>query len=1508
MAQSSNSISIGAQSGQVGQGYNSIAIGYVSGAQSQGSGAIAIGYNAGYSLQSSVAVAIGYQAGYQVQGTNSIAIGYQAGYTNQQGNSIAIGYSAGNATQSTGSIAIGYFAGASYQGQYSIAIGYQAGQFTQGNGSIAIGYQAGCTKQVANSIIISGGTNGLTGASQGLYINPIRFDNSNTNSLLSYNSLTKEITYSNPVINNLNQSAFYENKKLSTISYTNPVVVKASSISSKINNIIPTTQTFSFGPTINPLWVGVGEGTNTIGISNDGINWFGLGTTIFSSKGNDVRWNGIYWVAVGSGTNSLAYSLNGFNWNGLNIFSTSGYSVAWSDISSLWVVGGADATHTMYISPDSINWTGLGSSVFSTQCNGINFNGNIFCAVGSGTNTIAYSSNGFIWTGIGSTIFSTSGNYLSWNGSIFAAVGSGTNTVAYSTSNILNPTTNSPIYIIGTGSGVYYSYDYINWIQSNLTYACASVCYDGSGYYLAGIKNGSSSTNLYYSTNGISWTATSCTIFNIATYAECKFVTYQNGYYIAGGFGSTYPFAYASTPTGTWTGILSTLFGNSGGYDGTCAIYAFGYYIFGGNNATASTTSGAISYATSITGSYTYASLNMTGKCFSFCSNGSVLVAVGLGATYNIYTSTNGTTWSNPYLYGGSGTGVLYSCAYGNNIFAVDGYNAFPTTTNSAGYSTTPPSSSSWVTSANIFPGGGGRGIFFINNQFFAVGNSNIIYTSVDAINWAPVSSVGSVTLISSMASNYNQLISSNITSASTQANWIGLGTTIFATSGNDIQWNGIYWIAVGTDSTNTVYYSSNALTWTSLGKTIFATSGSCLSWNGNYWIAGGVDSSNTISTSQDSLTWNGLGSSVFSTGCYGIEWNSRRRNTISFPNNVIVAGGIGTYTLAYSYNGFTWFPVTNNLFNNGVNGLYYNGNIWLALGSGAVSIAYSTNGSSWTGITNSTTIFSTSGNMATWFINLFIAVGTGSAHTIAYSTDGISWIGLGSTIFSTAGYGIAYSGNYIVAVGAGTNCIAYATSLNSTSWTGLGVTLSASLNAVIYDNKKFIAIGLATILYSYNAVVWTSTTSVFTTGYGIAYNGFRYVAVGTGTNSIGYSSDGITWTGSGSSILTTAYGVTWTNSIWIAVGSSASNSIAYSIDGITWTGITGTTIFSTRGSYISTNNLKQAKVSIKHSSIAYGTGNNTLAYSLNGITWSGLGSTMFSTQGNGGVWNGSKVVAVGSGTNSIAYSICCINWIGLGTTIFTGSGNGITYNNNYFVAVGNGTNSIAYSVDGISWFGLGTTVFTTKGSAICSNGSLWVAVGSGTNTIAYSSNLTSWTGLALTVFSTSGNGIAFNGVQFVAVGSGTNTLAYSANGSTWTVLSTFSSAGYGIAWSGSLWVAGGNGIYYSFNGSIWTKAPTNLTTCYTVAWNQSVFIAGGTGTDMIEYSYNGFNWLSGDNSIFTTVYGISTNDVGPFLQDSQFVLDINGVEQTNQLDVSSNFYSADFSTMNFTIRTDTLQ
>jgi hypothetical protein len=120
------------------------------------------------------------------------------------------------------------------------------------------------------------------------------------------------------------------------------------------------------------------------------------------------------------------------------------------------------------------------------------------------------------------------------------------------------------------------------------------------------------------------------------------------------------------------------------------------------------------------------------------------------------------------------------------------------------------------------------------------------------------------------------------------------------------------------------------------------------------------------------------------------------------------------------------------------------------------------------------------------------------------------------------------------------------------------------------------------------------------------------------------------------------------------------------------------------------------------------------LAYSYDGINWTGLGATIFSISGYSVAWNGTMWISVGSGTNTIAYSFNGLNWVGLGSTSFITAGNDIAWNGQLWIAVGQGGNSIAWSVHGISgWTGLSTT-YLTSGCGICWSGKVWMASGIG--------------------------------------------------------------------------------------------------------------------------------------------------------------------------------------------------
>ena len=257
------------------------------------------------------------------------------------------------------------------------------------------------------------------------------------------------------------------------------------------------------------------------------------------------------------------------------------------------------------------------------------------------------------------------------------------------------------------------------------------------------------------------------------------------------------------------------------------------------------------------------------------------------------------------------------------------------------------------------------------------------------------------------------------------------------------------------------------------------------------------------------------------------------------------------------------------------------------------------------------------------------------------------------------------------------------------------------------------------------------------------------------------------------------------------------------------------------------------------------------------------------------------RYVAVGRGpSHSLAYSSDGITWTGLGKTTFGYATYGVVWNGKIWVAVGAGTNNtIAYSSDGITWNGLGTSIFSGDGGfGVAWNGKIWVAVGSGTYTIAYSSDGITWTAVvgSTSIFAVVAGGVAWNGTIWVAFGGNTPfSIAYSTDGITWTgVPGSLSLFIYGsaAAWNGKLWVAVGSdgaaAIATSYNGITWTAVPNSLTIFSLVGksimWDGTRFLAGGAySTNQFAYSLDGFNWTigSGFSTIFQDdVAGIALN------------------------------------------------
>jgi alpha-tubulin suppressor-like RCC1 family protein len=576
--------------------------------------------------------------------------------------------------------------------------------------------------------------------------------------------------------------------------------------------------------------------------------------------------------------------------------------------------------------------------------------------------------------------------------------------------------------------------------------------------------------------------------------------------------------------------------------------------------------------------------------------------------------------------------------------------------------------------------------------------------------------------------------------------------------------------VAVG-EGTITLAYSYDGLTWTSMGNSIFTTYGLTIGYNGTLWSAGG-GGTNSLAYSYDGIQWTGLGTSIFTNFCHGLAWSQ----------TMCVAGGNGTNCLAYSYDGINWTGLGQTLFEY-VWGISCNGYLWIAVGQSINSMAYSYDGINWIPNPNYYALCAV-GVCATWNGSMWVAGGQGT-YPLTYSYDGINWTGVNSSALFGQVRDIAWNG---------------------TLWVAIGHTPAPQSTMAVYSYD-----GKVWKTSSNFSAVFTSTTLAC-----VCWNGKMFVIMANGTNTIGYSYDGIRWIGLGS------------------------------------------TIFTLGRKCIHSNRYENSIVVKRRRIVAGGDGSNTLAYSTDGIQWKGLGTTLFTTRCNGIGYNGRIWVAVGTGTNTIGWSIDGQTWYPVATvnSAFT-AGLCIAWNGKMWLAGGIGTTDILYSYDGLNWSATANSnllFFTSQSGqsgevySIDWNGSIWLAVGTGFIS-AYSTDGITWTPGAYAGLYGSFK-VVWTGTLFLASGTGPVKLSYSYDGIDWTPVST-TITGRGLAWNGTMWMASDGS--YSYDTKTWTPSSLFSNSKY-VIWTGALWLNVGVG--YMAYSYDGIKWTNIGSPVFTT--GIS--------------------------------------------------
>ncbi len=896
------------------------------------------------------------------------------------------------------------------------------------------------------------------------------------------------------------------------------------------------------------LWVAVGQGTeNTVASSYDGIVWKGLG---LGGAPQSIAYSNNLWVAVGSGANTVAYSTtNGNKWIGFGstVFSTRGYRILYDPDAALWIAIGQGGNSIATSTTPKTSWTGHGLIFPSATCvygpatnySGVqNFSGYLLGGYSTGS-ILANSLDGTTWQmGTTSDLASQGFNTIAYGNGVYVAGGTPT----------------------GSGNSFATSTDQITWTgrggSTNMTNV-NQITY-GNGIFIAVGSKGTAGSTIMKSTDGVTWTI----LTNVYGSYLGRCVAYYQGRWIVGG-SAYYGINYSDDNGTTWTNSSSSY-----------SIYstqtnAIAY----GNNILVSVGQGTVNtlaISTDFGVSWTGKGILLSGSGNDVKYIDGLWLAVGGDnvSTGNIIVKStdNGTTWTQVATSNTSYFTSLNSVQNVNGTWYISGrgayYLAYSNTSN-------PESMSDFVMVSTVsfttngaclstfnyqkpryIVGGKGMKGSFDGLSWFDILNQP--FTKVNDVYWNGTIWVGVGECLMPVIYGWSSTVRNTIAYSYDGINWIGLGATIFGTSGNNVYYSttNSLWIATGS-GTNTIATSVDGINWTGRGTTVFTTAGGRITYYNNLLVAVGE------------------GSSMIATSTNGISWDTNARirtgRTVAYINNQWVVAGDGA-TFATSTNGMIWRdfkPTVTNGLNNCYSIAYGNGK-WVAVGTdgwNSGKITYSTDGINWTGSASNAGINGYvykvvygqdgSGN------GLWVAAGSGT-NSIATSTDGITWTSR-SSIFGTA-RGVAYGNGLWVAVGQGTNAMganSIATSTNGITWTIRNSNAFGNGFGVAYGNGLWVAVGAngGGTATSTDGITWTARSGIgyYDVGYNVAYGNGLWVSVSSGQSFT--SPDGITWTARAHK-LTSGYDVAYSNGLWVICGYAGSTSsfVSTSTDGITWT------------------------------------------------------------------------------------------------------------------------------------------------------------------------------------------------------------------------------------------------------------------------------------------------------------------------------------------------------------------
>jgi hypothetical protein len=1107
------------------------------------------------------------------------------------------------------------------------------------------------------------------------------------------------------------------------------------------------------------------------------------------------------WMVVGTGgtfTAATAPAVNG-SWTGVvNSLATmtTPAQIAWSQTLGIFVVAGTGVNALM----SSVNGTsfvgafggaGLTFQTFTTAATGVAFNytTNLFVATGTGINSFLSSADGLNWVPFGTTGVDSIGRGVAWSPLLnqFLMVGTGSHTIATSVNGINWVGRTGGTIFSTQGNGV-------AWATGLNTYVAV-----GSGTNL-----------LATSTNGINWIVRTS---QLTSAGNC--VAWNGSIFVAGG-SSGGSFLISTSPDSVnWTGRTQSLITTnvlSLAYSPLLAIW-----VAGGTG---------------------------TNSLIYSINNGvSWLVTGTAGSSATLMTLAYAVAWNpqlNNFLAGGNTSNTMLTSVDGVNWLGMNALNALMTTVYCI----------AWNGSLWLAGGTGTNTLATSVDGILWVGQgAAVITTAVYAVAWSGVINVNGLQPAfpqsnNGLANNIYTWIAvgtgTNVVAYSLTgtAAWTAVSQSVITGIGYAVIWypyTGV-WVVAG-QGTNQLMYTAvptGQSGWTAVSGTQITTSGRALAYGyiagAGQLIAVGVGASANYATSANGITWTGYLTTTFTSG-YGVAWGPSTYN--------FVVAGVGTNTLAYTFNPANGFIACNNALTTSTatiasifggagtgqaNAITWNGNQFIAVGQGPVAqtaITYGTN----VGTVAGTTPLALSGTQVPYAVE-------------ATSIDGINW--RPSPFAPSQFQYLAVGSRNPLTVCGGT------AGTGGTSFMGYSI-----------DNGN-------------QWLVRGSASTSFTTGcYAIAFNGLLWVAGGQGGQTLLQSKDGVVWvtTGiSGTFPQTAVYGIVWANSLglWVCVG-YGTNTIATSVDGLIWVGRAGT-IYTGSANAVGWNGTFIVVIGNN------GTSNTSIVYSRDGISYSFAASNttvpMPASQTaataamtwNGNVW---VLVTNNGATNTIYFSANAFSWnsiviSALGTTAGANGSRAVGWSGTTFLVAGLYPN-YATSPDGFTWTARTLPAYANSGF-------------SQINTVIWNPVAASPAQTPAPFIQTGGQwvmGVTDTGVL------GVQTLT-SPDGINWTfrMNNAFTNL-YPIramAWSSQLglWaIVGVTTTNYTAIGSsvdglqitprVFFSAANQF---YAVAWNGSQFLAGGLG---MYYSSDGINWVNqglpaigAASAAITVIFGIT--------------------------------------------------